>query len=109
MKTENYTTPKLCGDDLSKDWFVFSITPNQLSGKKKLFRYKMGINRLKTKKNGECRASAIISALSIKLREGRLVSYHLRRSNTIKNKERWHKISRYGVCRNYNTQHVGQM
>ena len=70
MKTENYTTPKLCGDDLSKDWFVFFYYTDQLSGKKKLFRYKMGINRLKTKKERNARASAIISALSIKLESG---------------------------------------
>ena len=70
MKTENYTTPKLCGDDLSKDWFVYFYYTDQLSGKKKLFRYKMGINRLKTKKERNARASAIISALSIKLESG---------------------------------------
>lgn len=70
MKTENYTTPKLCGDDLSKDWFVYFYYTDQLSGKKKLFRYKMGINRLKTKKERNARASAIISALTIKLESG---------------------------------------
>ena len=70
MKTENYTTPKLCGDDLSKDWFVYFYYTDQLSGKKKLFRYKMGINRLKTKKERNARASAIISALSVKLESG---------------------------------------
>lgn len=70
MKTENYTTPKLCGGDLSKDWFVYFYYTDQLSGKKKLFRYKMGINRLKTKKERNARASAIISALTIKLESG---------------------------------------
>lgn len=70
METKNYTLPRLCGTDLSKDWFVYFYYDVPVTGEKKIFRYKMGINRLKTKRDRSAKASAIISALTLKLESG---------------------------------------
>lgn len=65
MKT-NYTAPKLftAKGDISKDWYVYFYYD------KKRYRYKLGINFLKTKKERQTEANAIISALTIKLESG---------------------------------------
>ncbi len=65
-----YTIPKLCTakNDINKDWFVYFYYTDR--GVKKLFRYKMGINYLKTAKERTREANSIISALTIKLKSG---------------------------------------
>ncbi len=65
-----YTIPKLCTakNDITKDWFVYFYYTDR--GVKKLFRYKMGINYLKTAKERTHEANSIISALTIKLKSG---------------------------------------
>ncbi len=72
MKTSKvYTTPKLCsrGGDIAKSWYVyFYYTDHQ--GTKKQFRYKLGLNSLKTKRERELEAAGIISALLTKLEDG---------------------------------------
>ena len=68
----NYTVPKLCNrkNDLKKDWFVYFYYTNPQNGVKKIFRYKLGINYLKTKKEREAEAKAIEHSLLEKLEKG---------------------------------------
>lgn len=68
----NYTIPKLCTrkNDLKKDWFVYFYYTDQQSGVKKLFRYKLGINYHKTKKEREREAEAIKFNLLERLENG---------------------------------------
>ncbi len=73
MKTQkNFTVPKLCtsNGDISKTWYVYFYFTDQLTGQKKQFRYKFGINQLKTKREREREAGGIITALHLKLTEG---------------------------------------
>ena len=67
---KNFTTPKLCSckGDLSKSWYVYFYYTDEVSREKKLFRYKFGINRFKTKNERENEASGIIYALLARLR-----------------------------------------
>lgn len=66
-----YTMPKLCtcGGNLEKDWFVY-FNHHNLNGTYKQFRYKLGINYLKTKKERIQEGNAIIEALLGNLRNG---------------------------------------
>lgn len=70
INQSKYTVPKLCtcGGDLSKSWFVYFRYEE--GGKRKLFRYKMGINYLETKKERILEGNAIILAFSTKLQGG---------------------------------------
>lgn len=69
---QNYTTPKLYNakGDISKDWYVYFYYTNTVSGEKKQFRYKTGINRIKNKRKREEFARDIIEVLSDKLEAG---------------------------------------
>lgn len=69
---KNFSTPKLCTckGDISKPWYVYFNFTDPLSGQKKLFRYKLGINTFKTKREREDEASIIILALNKRLRDG---------------------------------------
>lgn len=69
---KNYTTPKLFNNkgDIKKDWYVYFYYTDNLSGKKKQFRYKAGINRLKSKRKREELAISMCEALVIKLENG---------------------------------------
>lgn len=72
MKTiRNYTIPRLCfhKGDMTKQWYVYFYFRDN-TGKRKQFRYKMGINYLETKKERILEANAIIQALSTKLQDG---------------------------------------
>jgi integrase len=72
MKTEvNYTLPKLCNRDgnLSKQWYVYFYYTDYC-GKKSQFRYSLGINTFKTKKERETEANAIIKALILQMQSG---------------------------------------
>ena len=73
MKTEkNYSIPRLCSrnGDITKYWYVYFNYTDHLSGEKKQFRYKFGINQLKTKREREREAGSIITALHLKLQDG---------------------------------------
>ena len=67
-----YTLPKLhnAKGDISKDWYVYFYYTDKLTGQKKQFRYKQGINRLKAKRRREEEASAIREALLVRLDSG---------------------------------------
>lgn len=70
INQRKFTTPKLCtcGGDLSKPWFVYFRYKD--GGERKLFRYKMGLNYIETKKDRILEGNAIIQALSVKLEDG---------------------------------------
>lgn len=73
MKNQkNFTIPKLCTSkgDISKTWYVYFYFTDLLTGEKKQFRYKFGINQLKTRREREREAGGIITALHLKLTEG---------------------------------------
>ena len=73
MKTENsFSIPKLCNrsNDLSKSWYVYFNFTDSSSGVTKQFRYKHGINVLKTKRERERVAGAWITALHSDLQQG---------------------------------------
>lgn len=73
MKTQkNFTIPKLCtsNGDISKAWYVYFYFTDPLTGQKKQFRYKFGINQLKTRREREREAGGIITALHLKLKDG---------------------------------------
>lgn len=61
-----YTPPKLysANGDITKDWYVY------LTYNKKQYRYKLGINLIKNRKEREAEGRAIIAALTIKLNSG---------------------------------------
>lgn len=69
---ETYSLPKLCDckGDLTKSWYVSFYYTDSLTSEKKLFRYKLGINRYKTKAKRTKEALAIIEALMDKLSAG---------------------------------------
>jgi integrase len=73
MKNKNlYTMPKLCtrNSDISKDWYVYFTFTDSVSGEKKQFRYKNGINVLKTKRERELCAGSWCLVLHIRLQSG---------------------------------------
>jgi integrase len=73
MKTQKpFTIPKLCSckGDITKSWYVYFYYTDTLTGEKKMFRYKFGINQLRTKREREREAGAIVTALHLKLQDG---------------------------------------
>lgn len=70
MINRNYNLPKLnsCKGDLSKSWYVYFVF--EYEGTKKQFRYKEGINFLRTKKEREVEANEMIAHYTLKLKEG---------------------------------------
>ena len=70
--TKDFTVPKLCTrkDDIKKEWFVYFYFTDPHAGVKKLFRYKLGINRFKTKKERVSEANHIIALLLERLKSG---------------------------------------
>lgn len=69
---KNYTLPKLYdgGGNLSKDWYVYYYYTDPISKEKKQFRLKEGINRLKSKRKREEKATILITALNGMLTKG---------------------------------------
>jgi len=67
---KRYTIPKLCdyNGDLSKSWFVYFRY--ETNGIRKLFRYKMGINRYNTKRERLDEGGIIIASLIERLESG---------------------------------------
>ena len=67
---QKFTAPKLCNrkGDLRKDWFVYFYFTDRQTGVKKLCRYKLGINRFKTKKERELEAEIIKAELISRLK-----------------------------------------
>jgi len=67
---KSYTIPKLCTrkGDLDKDWFVYFYYT--VGDKRKLFRYKLGLNYFHTRKEREREGGYIASALLEKLKNG---------------------------------------
>jgi integrase len=66
----NYTIPKLytAKNNLSKDWYVYFYYTHER--KKKLFKYRGGINYVKTKKEKVIEGNALVRALAEKLESG---------------------------------------
>lgn len=71
MINRNYTIPRLCSckGDITKQWYVYFYFRDHL-GKRKQFRFKMGINYLETKKERILEANSLIHSLSARLNDG---------------------------------------
>jgi len=71
-KTFVYSIPRLCSckGDLTKSWYVYFYFTDPITGIKKKFRYKYGLNYYKTKRDREHEAGLIKTALHLKLQKG---------------------------------------
>lgn len=67
MDNFTFTTPRIwdAGGDMSKQWYVYFRAKNNVSGETKQFRFKLGINRFKKKRERqEAARSALASVIS---------------------------------------------
>lgn len=65
MSNFSFTTPRICDckGDMSKQWYVYFNATNHLTGERKQFRYKLGINRCSKKRERKEAAKAALRSV----------------------------------------------
>lgn len=65
MNNFTFSTPRICdcGGDLSKQWYIYFRAKDESTGDTKQFRYKLGINRFKKKRERQEAAKAALATV----------------------------------------------
>ena len=65
MNNFTFSTPRICdcGGDLSKQWYIYFRAKDESTGDIKQFRYKLGINRFKKKRERQEAAKAALATV----------------------------------------------
>ena len=69
MNNFTFSTPRICdcGGDLSKQWYIYFRAKDESTGDIKQFRYKLGINRFKKKRERQEAAKAALATVIIRV------------------------------------------